>query len=457
MQFRLLGPVAIRSGDTWLRPERPRRRAVLAYLLRAANRTVTMGELAEAIWGAVSPATARSQLQNDVAAIRKTLADAGQPASISTHTGGYELVTGIDSVDYLVFRRRVTAASVAARRADWPSATRDLRAGLDLWCGPALADVMADFVEPTRALWEEQRLDATELLAEAQVNQGAHEEQIPILRELVLRHPSRERPAALLMLALHRAGRRAEALAVARDLRTHLRDQHGLDPSELLVAMERRILRDNAIAAPVADRVPTHRPDQLPIDVQFLSGRDPHLTQLTDLANREEASRAVVITGHAGVGKTALAVRWGHQARASFVGGTLFINLRGYEQRRPVTPVEALRHALTGLGVRAEDMPTDLDDAAALYRSLTAKSRYLIVLDNARSADQVRPLLPGDRACFVIVTSRDSLPGLVASHNVARIELPLLSRTDGRQILERIVGAHRVRSEAVPRVAPPER
>ncbi|MDQ7908919.1 BTAD domain-containing putative transcriptional regulator [Phytohabitans sp. ZYX-F-186] len=448
MRFRLLGTVEIRAIDSWVRLERPRRRAVLAYLLLAANRTVTAGELAEAIWGALPPSTARTQTQNDIAAIRKALAANGHPASIVTRTGGYELITEPDDVDYHVFRRRVAAAAGAARHADWPAAADDLQAGLALWRGPVLADIVAAFVEPTRARMADQRLDAVERLAEARITMGAHDEQIPVLRELLGDHPQRERPAALLMLALHRAGRRADALAVARDLRGHLREQHGLDPSQAVVDMERRILRDAPVAT-VDDAVaPARGPDQLPMDVRLLAGRETQLAELSALLRRPAGDRIVLVTGTAGVGKTALAVRWGHQEGGEFPDGVLFVDLRGYDRRRPLTPLEALHRTLTGLGVDAPRLPSDPDDASALLRSLTAKGRYLVVLDNARSAEQVRPLLPGAGSCFVVVTSRDRLPGLVASHSVTRIDLPALDPADGVRILEQVIGVRRTSAEA---------
>jgi DNA-binding SARP family transcriptional activator len=456
MRFRLLGTVEVRTTDGWVRLDRPRRRAVLGYLLLAANRTVTAGELAEAVWGALPPATARSQTQNDIAAIRKALAEYPNPASIVTRTGGYELVVEPDGLDYDLFRSRTSAATAAAQRADWTAAADHLRAGLALWRGPALADVVAAFVEPTRARLAEQRLDAVERLAEARITLGAYDEQVPVLRELLAEHPQRERPAALLMLALHRAGRRADALAVARDLRGYLREQHGLDPSQAVVEVERRILRDAPGAGRGADGAgaggevavapPVRRPYQLPMDVRLLAGRDAQLAELSALARRA-GDRIVLVTGTAGVGKTALAVRWGHRDGDEFSDGVLFVDLRGYDRRRPLTPLEALHRALTGLGIAVAQLPSDLDECSTLFRSLTADGHYLVVLDNARSAEQVRPLLPGGRSCFVVVTSRDSLPGLLASHSVTRIDLPVLGRSDGVQLLGQVIGARRTSAE----------
>ncbi|GIG88266.1 AfsR/SARP family transcriptional regulator [Plantactinospora endophytica] len=462
MRFRLLGTVEVGTAAGWVRLDRPRRRAVLGYLLLAANRTVTAGELAEAVWGALPPATARSQTQNDVAAIRKALAGYANPASIVTRTGGYELVVEPDGMDYELFRSRTSAATAAAGRADWAAAADQLRAGLALWRGPALADVVAAYVEPTRARLDEQRLDAVERLAEARITLGAYDEQVPVLRELLAEHPQRERPAALLMLALHRAGRRADALAVARELRAHLREQYGLDPSRTVVEMERRILQDdpeaafggtdgkagNAGAGGDGARSPRiRRPYQLPMDVRLLAGRDGQLAELSALARRPGGDRIVLVTGTAGVGKTALAVRWGHRDGDGFADGVLFVDLRGYDRRRPLTALEALHRVLTGLGVTAAQLPPDLDDASTLFRSLTANGHYLVVLDNARSAEQVRPLLPGGRSCLVVVTSRDSLPGLLASHSVTRIDLPVLGRSAGVRLLEQVIGAGRTSAE----------
>ncbi|SNS74422.1 DNA-binding transcriptional activator of the SARP family [Asanoa hainanensis] len=451
IKFRLLGPVEVHGSTGWSRVERPRRRALFAYLLLAANRAVPARELSAALWGSAPPGTARTQLQNDVAALRREL------AGILTRTDGYELAAEPAEVDERVFQRHLARAVAAAGRGAWPAVVRPARAALASWRGPALADVAAPFAGPVRDRLAGQRADAVELLAEARIRLGGHDEQIAVLRDLVDTDPERDRAVALLMLALVRAGRRTDALATARDVGRLLRDRHGLDPSWLVAELERRILRDDP--AVHTDGLPTAPPapvpvappppvNQLPMDVALLTGRDRELAALAALADAADGPRVALVTGTAGVGKTALAVRFGHRHSGRFPGGTLFVDLRGYDPHEPpLPPLAALHRALVGLGVPRAELPSDVDEAGAVFRARTAARRCLVVLDNAGSAAQVRALLPGGTAGFVVVTSRDSLSGLLASHSVARVPLRTLEPTDGIAVLARVLGAERVTAE----------
>ncbi|MDG4825722.1 BTAD domain-containing putative transcriptional regulator [Asanoa sp. WMMD1127] len=456
VRFRLLGPVQVRDGAGWMRLERPRRRAVFAYLLQAGSRAVSTKELGAAIWGAAPPATARTQLQNDVAALRKELA--GAQVTIGTRGGGYELSTDPTDVDERVFQRHLARATAAAGRGAWTAVVRPARTALGLWTGPALADVEAPYAGPVRDRLAAQRADAIEVLAEARIRLGAHDEPIAMLRELVDTDPERDRAVALLMLALFRAGRRMDALAVVRDVRRLLRDRHGLDPAWLVAELERRILRDDpvlhegglpAAPPPSPPPAPPATPvNQLPLDVPLLSGRDSELAALAALADDLAGPRIALVTGIAGVGKTALAVRFGHRHAARFPGGTLFVDLRGYDaHEQPLAPLAALHRLLVALGVPRAELPSDVDEAAASFRARTAAKGCLVVLDNARSAAQVRDLLPGGGASFVLVTSRDTLPGLRASHATDRVRLRTLRPRDGLDVLTRVVGAARVAAE----------
>ncbi len=208
-------------------------------------------------------------------------------------------------------------------------------------------------------------------------------------------------------------------------------------------------------------------PAQLPAEVGAFTGRDAELAELDRLlgtgpdpatadphqpagAAGPAAMRICVVTGSAGVGKTALAIRWAHRARGRFPDGQLYVDLRGYDPEQPVAAGDALVGFLTALGVPAQDVLVDADDRAAQFRTEVADRQILVVLDNASSVEQVRPLLPGTRSAVVLATSRDSLPGLVAVHGAHRLEVGLLPPADAVLLLGRLVGP---RVAAEPRAA----
>jgi tetratricopeptide (TPR) repeat protein/transcriptional regulator with XRE-family HTH domain len=190
---------------------------------------------------------------------------------------------------------------------------------------------------------------------------------------------------------------------------------------------------------------------QLPMDVAGFTGRADSLTWLDRLLSGGAGTAAAVVIsaigGTAGVGKTALAIHWAHRVRTHFPDGQLYVNLRGYAPTPPMRPIEALAHFLHALGVAAEQVPVEMEEAAALYRTLLADRRVLVVLDNAGHADQVRPLLPGSKGCLVLVTSRDRLAGLVATHGAQRLGLDVLAPDEAVLLLARILGEERVATE----------
>jgi tetratricopeptide (TPR) repeat protein/DNA-binding XRE family transcriptional regulator len=190
-------------------------------------------------------------------------------------------------------------------------------------------------------------------------------------------------------------------------------------------------------------------PAQLPADPAGFVGRARYLWDLDALLPGEGRTSpgVVVVTGTGGVGKTALAIHWAHQVRAHFPDGQLYVNLRGYAPTAPMRPVEVLAYFLHGLGVAAEQVPVEIEEAAALYRTLLADKRVLVVLDNARDAEQVRPLLPGSKGCLVVATSRDRLAGLVATHGAHRLGLDVLAPEEAVLLLARILGEERVAAE----------
>jgi DNA-binding SARP family transcriptional activator len=463
VEYRVLGPVEVRVDGRPVAVGGPKPRSLLALLLLNANRVVPTAQLIEALWGGTPPMSGATRVQGLVSELRASFARAGvADGPVATHPHGYLLTVGDGELDLDAFERRRVEGGAAAARGDLPAAAAACRAALDLWRGPALTGVAAPFADAERTRLEERRLAAEEELAEAELALGEHARLVGELTVLVERHPLRERPRELLMLALYRSGRQAEALELYREGRRQLVDQQGLEPGPDLQRLQRAILagdpgllldagasRPSGPAAAGAGSAVT--PAQLPADAAGFVGRAGDLRQLDALLpDPDDASGTAMpiatVAGMAGVGKTALAVHWAHQVAGRFPGGQLYLDLRGYSETTPVRPIEGLRQLLHGLGV--DQVPADLEEAASLYRSLTAGRRLLVLLDNAATADQVRPLLPGNPGCLVVVTSRDRLAGLVASHGARRLVLGPLHPEEAQALVTEVVGGERVEGEA---------
>ncbi len=339
---------------------------------------------------------------------------------------------------------------------------RQRHCALGLWRGQPLAEVssLAWFdgnVRRLDLLWMRVR----QAWSEAMLAAREHEQAVPELEQMVADHPLDERLHAQLMLALYRSGRPAEALAVYHRIRRTLAEKLGIDPGQDLRDLETAISRrDLSLEAPApavalaSPAVPV--PAQLPPAVSAFSGRRAELARLDAIvppdarAGTTSAASMViaVLSGTAGVGKTALAVYWAHRVARRFPGGQLYVDLRGFDPGGPaLDPVEVLHGFLLALGVAPDRMPAGLEARAALYRSRLAGQRVLVVLDNARDAGQVRLLLPGSAGCQAIVTSRNQLTGLVAAEGACPLTLDLLSVTEARDLLARRLGTGRVAAE----------
>jgi DNA-binding SARP family transcriptional activator/tetratricopeptide (TPR) repeat protein len=468
----VLGPVEAWSDGQRLTPGGDMQRTLLALLALRANEVVPADRLMAALWPQGPPASARARLHDQVFALRRVLRRGGPTAAdcLVTRPPGYTLHADPDRIDHLRFATLVRKGRRARADGDPAAAVEHLRTALALWRGPALGGVDGDGLAGEAQRLEEARLAAVEECVDAELDRGAADDVIPELTALVAEHPLRERLRGQLMLALYRVGRQAEALDVWQDARRHLRDDLGLDPGPELLALRDRVLRNDesllarppyrasvgpvsapkeSAARPAGTDPPAFMPQELPADILGFVGRAPALGLLDYMLSngRDDdgtAMRIAVVSGTAGVGKTTLAVHWAHRAADRFPDGQLFVNLRGFATDAPVEPVEALGRFLRALGRPGEQVPVDEAEAAALFRSMTAGRRMLVLLDNARDADQVRPLLPGSPSCVVVVTSRNRLVSLIAAEAAVPVGVDVFADVEARTLLTRRLGVERV-------------
>lgn len=457
MEFRLLGPLEVRRNGAGIPVKRGKQRQILAALLLNPGRLVSIDELMVALWDAAPPPSARQSVHNCVMRLRHTLGEAAQDR-ITTQPGGYLIRADQDEIDVARFEIMLQAARSAAQAGVWPVAASKARAALALWRGEPLADVESELLAVREVpRLTELRLQAQETAADATLHLDRASEVISELQRLTADHPLRERLHQLLMLALYRDGRQAEALAWYQQARRILADELGSEPGAGLRQLQQRILAaDPALAvigpadSPAAGRSAV--PRELPAPVRHFVGRGTELRELNRLLDQSGARThgAMVISaigGMAGVGKTALAVEWAHGVAARFPDGQLYIDLRGYDPDEPMDAAEALARFLRALGLPGQDIPAEGSERAARFRSLLADRRVLMVLDNAKGVEQVRPLLPGSPGCVAVVTSRDSLAGLIARDGAARVDLDLLAQPAALSLLRALIGA-RVDAEA---------
>ncbi|GAA3064492.1 transcriptional regulator AfsR [Streptomyces roseofulvus] len=444
LRFGVLGPVrAWRDGEA-LATGSPQQRALLAALLLRSGRTATAAELIDALWGEEPPSQALAALRTYASRLRKVL---GAEVLVS-ESGGYALrTTALD-----LTRARELAAEAEKLRAagDRTAARARLAEALDLWDGEVLASVPGPYADAQRTRLEEWRLTLLETRVDIDLEIGAHAEAVSELTALTAAHPLRERLRELLMLALYRSGRQAEALAVYADTRRLLADELGVDPTPELSRLQQRILQgDTELARPVEEQAPAAapvaRPAQLPATVADFTGRTAFVRELgARLATAEGSVMAVsALAGIGGVGKTTLAVHVAHEARPHFPDGQLYVDLQG-AGARAAAPETVLGSFLRALGTPDSAIPDSLEDRAALYRSTLDGRRVLILLDNARDAAQIRPLLPGTAGCAALVTSRIRMVDLAGAHLV---DLDVMSPEEALQLFTRIVGEERVRAE----------
>ncbi|MFB9904461.1 AfsR/SARP family transcriptional regulator [Allokutzneria oryzae] len=449
LDFTVLGPLEVASGGVAVPISGQRQRTVLAMLLLSPGRVVSVDSLVEAVWDDRPPATGRTQIAICVAGLRKTFKAAGCADDvIVTRAPGYLLLPEGHRIDALEFERRIDEAQRLEQQGRAGDAARSFAAALGQWRGPALSGVTGRFVEPAAARLEELRLTAYEQSTALRLAAGEHRELIGELTGLVKQHPLREQVRAHLMLAQYRSGRRAEALESFREGRALFVDELGLEPGKVLRELHDAILCDDPVLTPVVqDLAPVAVearvvPAQLPPSTTRFAGRQAELSTLNGLLSLSDNGSALpvgYITGMPGIGKTELALQWAHRVAARFPDGQLFVDLCGYDRdRAPLSSLDVLAGFLRALGVTDAGIPVELSERAALYRSLLGGKRVLVVLDNAASYAQVRPLLPGDGDCCVLVTGRDQLSELLGGPGSVRLRLGRLGAEESAELVRRV-------------------
>ncbi|SDJ27745.1 DNA-binding transcriptional activator of the SARP family [Lentzea albidocapillata subsp. violacea] len=452
-RFRVLGPVEVDGPGSAARIPPGRQQVILGLLLVEANRMVSTETLVDALWQESPPDTARTQVQICVSRLRRTLHGAGMSAVIDTRPPGYQLRLNEDTLDLADFLARTAEARVLVKEGRTAEAAALLREAAALWRGPCLGGAPNRSLH-TRALrLDEDRLTCVEDHLELELELGQHHQLVGEVTRLVHEHPLRERPRALLMIALHRSGRQAEALDVYRAGRTQLIEELGLEPGERLRALEAAILAGEVPDQSRADPAPrdsgttrTARPRQLPADTADFVGDEEMLRGAESVLVGGAARTAVgvvVITGRPGVGKSTVAAHLAHRvAHEHFPDGQLYCALHGTGQPSAVDDV--LGRFLLALGIPGPVIPDGLDARLEMYRTLLADRRVLVVLDDAATEGQVLPLLPGSSTCAVVVTSRSRLTGLPGARQV---ELDVLDAGQSLRMLGLVVGEQRVARE----------
>ncbi|TCO59549.1 AfsR/SARP family transcriptional regulator [Actinocrispum wychmicini] len=450
VEFRVLGPVEAWVDGRQVELGHARQRWVLAVLLIEANQWLSADQLLDRAWGERIPGGGRATLYGYLSRLRRALHTADE-VRIARRVGGYELVVDEDTVDLHRLRRLLANA----RAGDDDRAPAFFQEAFGLWRGDVCTGLDTPWINTVRADLDQQRLAAELDHVDLRLRVGQHTGLLSDLTALAVAHPLDERVAGQLMLALYRSGRQAEALQHYDQARRRLAEELGTDPSPVLQRLHQLILTaDSTVTVPTnppkSARSPM--PRQLPASPRFFTGRAGELAALTDaMAARVDAGGTVVISaigGTGGIGKTWLALHWAHVNVHRFPDGQFFVNLRGFDPTsHPLDPAVALRGFLNALGVEPAAIPQELDAQTALYRSLIADKRMLVLLDNALDTAQVTPLLPGSPTVTVVITSRNTLPALITSHGARPLALDVLTDDEARQLLSTHLGADRVAAE----------
>jgi DNA-binding SARP family transcriptional activator len=448
LRFELLGPVRAWQGAAELELGSPQQRAVLAALLLAGGRHVSLGALIEGLWDERPPRAAAGTVRTYVSRLRRCLEpDTGQPeqATIKLVGDGYSLQLGPAALDLTVFEDVARQARAARRDGDIPQAARLFRDALGLWQGTPLSGITGPYADSQRARLSELQAAAIEDGLAMDIDSGGHLGAISELQGLLAAYPLREGLRELLMLALYRSGRQADALAAFEESRRLLGEELGIDPGPALRETHQRILRsDRRLAAPASlvVRGPAAPPGGLlPPDRPDFTGRADTLAAITQVLASGSPAPVVAISGLAGIGKTTLAVHAARAALGHFPDGQLYAELHDPGDM-PADPAGVLAAFLRDLGVSA--IPGTLNERAAAWRAALAGRRMIIVLDDVSDVTQIRRLLPVPAGCAILLTSRRSLLDLPGAR---RFEIAGLRPEEALSLLEQLVGPARVAGE----------
>jgi DNA-binding SARP family transcriptional activator len=452
VRIAVLGTMDVRIDGEDRTPSAPKVRSALAVLLMQANHVVPVARLIEELWDEEPPRLARKTVQTYMYQLRQRLAlpaAYARPPVLETHPSGYTLRLEPPEMDLWVFQAAVALARREYERGDHVRVAALLREALSLWRGEVLCDVDAGTMLAARiARIDEVRIEALELLYEAELILGRHREVLGELTELTAQYPLHEEFTAQLMTAAHRAAQRGTALEAFSRLRTRLIDQLGLEPSPRLHQLQHDVLNRASSWPPPAEPVSVapRRIAHLPPDIEDFAGRTRELQQLKELgqpAPAATAPRLVVLLGMAGSGKTTLAVHAAHALKESFPDGQLYAVLRDSDGT-PLDPADVLRAILRDTGTPLDHVPPGTESLVRAYRSWAADRSLLIVLDDAAGAEQLLPLLPGSGTSTVLVTSRVRIPGMPGGHTV---ELGPMDPADAADLFASSSGADPARCD----------
>lgn len=451
VEFRLLGPLEVQVDGNRLPLSSGRQRVVLAALLLRRNHTVSMSELADKLWEGEPPDGARGVIQKYVMRLRNLLGH----DLILTDSIGYRISLPHGSVDLDLFADFVKAADKARDTGDQVSEAVGLRDALALWRDASpLSNVESTSLHRHEvAQLIEQYLQTMERRIEVDLRLGQHAALIGDLRVLARKFSLRERFWGQLMIALDGAGRRGDALEAYQEAARYLADELGVEPGAELRSLYSEILtRDDTSS----DRTEGPRnasflsiPHQLPMAGAVFVGRHEQVAEISAIliARGGTDVPVVLVTGPAGIGKTALAVHVAHQVATEFEHGQLYVDLRAYAEGTAPSVSEVLGQFLHALGVTPDAIPLRVDEQVAAFRSMVAGKHVLVVLDNAGSKYDVSSLLPGAPGCAVLITSRNELEGLLVATGARHVSLGSLSTGESRVLLMNAVGQERLAAE----------
>ncbi|MFD3842970.1 BTAD domain-containing putative transcriptional regulator [Streptomyces sp. NPDC058642] len=449
----MLGPLEGWSGGERLRLGGTIQERVLAALLLDPGRVIPVPRLVAAAWAEEPPATSSHQVRKAVADLRRRIPGGGEV--LVTDGPGYRVELAAGQLDLIEFHSLAAQAREAAAAHRDTEAISVLRDALALWRGPVLAGEGGPVIEAAATALEERRMAAVEQFLGLRLDLGEAAELVGDLREFVTQHPLRETLRGQLMLALYRSERQAEALEEYARMRELLVEELGIDPGARLTKLYEDILRESpqlalpraVSTAPAPVPAGMESPCTLPYDVSDFSGRERELREILERALQPGSggTRIVAIDGMGGSGKTSLTVRAAHRLADAFPDGRLHIDLRGYSPgQQPVGPVSALGTLLRALGLPDERIPDDLVGRRALWRRAVSGKRLLLMLDNAADTAAVRPLLPTEPGCLVMVTSRARLIDLDGAHCLS---LEVMTAEESHSLMAQTLGAERVAAE----------